>query len=124
MFKTSSDEFRKQRNLMKPALSNFMKKEGGLNESSEGDNTYLRNLSTPTIVGYIKDDFLNRLPIEHPSLMWILRGALCRLKSYRKYKKLHERSQKKLGQELDILNVINTRRMMLASNFGKLHRRH
>lgn len=59
MFKTSSDEFRKQRNLMKPALSNFLKKEGGLNESSEGDDTYLRNLSTPTIIGYIKDDFMN-----------------------------------------------------------------
>ncbi len=118
LFKTSSDEFRKQRNLMKPALSNFIKKEGRLNESSEGDETYLRNLSTPTIIGYIKDDFLNRLPIKHPSLFWILRGALCRLKSYRKYKKLHERAQKKLEQELDILSMISTRRMMLASNFG------
>jgi hypothetical protein len=92
MFKTSSDEFRKQRNLMKPALSNFMKKEGGLNESSEGDDTYLRNLSTATIIGYIKDDLINRIPIPHPSLFWILKGTLCRLKSYRKYLKLHKRS--------------------------------
>jgi predicted transcriptional regulator len=95
-----------------------MEKEGGLNESSEADDTYLRNLSTATIIGYIKEDFLNRIPIPHPSLFWILKGALCRLKSYRKYLKLHQRSQKKLEQELDILNVISMRRMMLAFNFG------
>jgi len=31
---------------------------------------------------------------------------------------MHERSQKKLEQELDVLTLVNTRRMMLASSFG------
>ncbi len=49
---------------MKPAMSNFMEREGGLNDSSDGDDTYLRNLPNSTIIDYIKDDFLNRLPIK------------------------------------------------------------
>jgi hypothetical protein len=64
LFKTSSEDFRTQRKLMKPAMSNFMEREGGLNDSSDGDDTYLRNLPNSTIIDYIKDDFLNRLPIK------------------------------------------------------------
>ena len=124
LFLTSSDEFRKQRTTMKPSISNFVRKLNDRDSSDSDDRSIFQQLSAKTVIGYIKDDLLHRTVIFMPNMFWLLKGMICRTKSYKRYRKLLRRSEDKINAELDILNLIKSIRQMNASTFGQVRSRH
>jgi hypothetical protein len=124
LFRTSSEEFRKQRTTMKPSISNFVRRLKDRDSSDSDDRSIFQQLSAKTVIGYIKDDLMHRTVIAQPSIIWLLKGMICRTKSYKRYRKLLKRSEKKLTAELDILNMIKSIRKMNASTFGQVRSRH
>ena len=109
---------------MKPSISNFVRKLKDRDSSDSEDRSIFQHLQVNTVIGYIKDDLLNRIVITKPSMSWLLRGILCRTKSFKRYRKLLKRSESKLEKELDILHVVRSIRRMNASTFGQVRSRH
>lgn len=103
---------------MKPSISNFVRKLNDRDSSDSDDRSIFQQLSAKTVIGYIKDDLLHRTVIFMPNMFWLLKGMICRTKSYKRYRKLLRRSEDKINAELDILNLIKSIRQMNASTFG------